>query len=232
MEFFENCKDVVKSFLDHLKGSLVTDQKIYKEFSQYWEQDYFKDMDRLLIKRPDVLTRVTEYVPEIVEYCETIIKNGFAYESNGSVYFDTVKFNSSGHDYAKLAPWAANNLKLLEEGEGELGDCTGKRKPSDFALWKASKAGEPFWDSPWGKGRPGWHIECSVMASCILGSNMDIHCGGVDLAFPHHDNELAQSEAYFGCKQWVNYFLHSGHLHIENLKMSKSLKNFLTINVH
>ena len=105
----------------------------------------------------------------------------------------------------------------------------GKRNPSDFALWKSSKPGEPVWDSPWGKGRPGWHIECSVMASAVLGDNMDIHSGGIDLAFPHHDNELAQSEAYYNCPQWVNYFLHAGHLHVEGQKMSKSLKNFITI---
>ena len=230
-KYYSNCKEVVKSYLDSLYGNSVTDQQIYKEFTLYWEQDYFKNMDRLNIKRPDVLTRVTEYVPEVVEYCQKIIDNGFAYESNGSLYFDVLKFNDSGHDYAKLAPWAASNLKLLQEGEGDLADGSGKRNSSDFALWKASKQGEPFWPSPWGNGRPGWHIECSVMASCVLGSNMDVHCGGIDLQFPHHDNELAQSEAYYDCKQWVNYFLHSGHLHIENLKMSKSLKNFITINV-
>lgn len=104
-----------------------------------------------------------------------------------------------------------------------------KRSPTDFALWKSSKSGEPWWPSPWGHGRPGWHIECSVMASDVCGSGLDIHTGGVDLKFPHHDNELAQSEAYFGSSQWVNYFLHSGHLTIAGCKMSKSLKNFITI---
>lgn len=132
---------------------------------------------------------------------------------------------------------------------GALSITTGKRSPSDFALWKASKSGEPSWPSPWGPGRPGWHIECSVMASAIFGENMDIHSGGIDLAFPHHDNEMAQSEvrqelrglrrpvflkipqAYHECSAWVNYFIHTGHLHIEGLKMSKSLKNFITIDV-
>lgn len=123
----------------------------------------------------------------------------------------------------------------MEEGEGALSVYStntasgGKRSPADFALWKKSKPGEPGWDSEWGSGRPGWHIECSVMASAILGDGMDIHSGGVDLMFPHHDNEMAQSEAYHNCPQWVNYFLHTGHLHIEGLKMSKSLKNFITI---
>ncbi|GMG56564.1 unnamed protein product [Ambrosiozyma monospora] len=120
-------------------------------------------------------------------------------------------------------------MELIEDGEGSLTKAEGKLNPSDFALWKSSKPGEPFWDSPWGKGRPGWHIECSVMASDFVGEGMDIHSGGIDLAFPHHDNELAQSEAHFDCKQWVNYFLHTGHLHIEGQKMSKSLKNFITI---
>jgi cysteinyl-tRNA synthetase len=120
---------------------------------------------------------------------------------------------------------------LIEDGEGSLGSkLQGKKSPSDFALWKASKPGEPVWDSPWSQGRPGWHIECSVMASAVIGENMDIHSGGVDLAFPHHDNEIAQSEAYYDCGQWVNYFLHAGHLHVEGQKMSKSLKNFITIN--
>jgi cysteinyl-tRNA synthetase len=122
--------------------------------------------------------------------------------------------------------------QVLTIGVGALTGSLGKKQPADFALWKAkSKPGEPAWPSPWGEGRPGWHIECSVMASEVLGRSMDIHSGGVDLMFPHHDNELAQSEAYHGCRQWVNYFLHTGHLHIEGLKMSKSLKNFITIDV-
>ena len=118
---------------------------------------------------------------------------------------------------------------LMYRAVGSLTTAMGKRSASDFALWKTSKPGEPHWPSPWGEGRPGWHIECSVMASAVLGPGMDVHSGGEDLAFPHHDNEIAQSEAYHNCRQWVNYFLHTGHLHIEGLKMSKSLKNFITI---
>ncbi len=157
-----------------------------------------------------------------------------SYESNGSVYFDTARFDKHpDHTYAKLEPWSAGNVKLLQEGEGDL--TTGgseKKNNTDFALWKKSKEGEPAWDSPWGKGRPGWHIECSAMAGDVLGENLDIHSGGIDLAFPHHDNEIAQSEAHYKCDQWVNYFLHAGHLHIEGQKMSKSLKNFVTIQVN
>jgi cysteinyl-tRNA synthetase len=230
---YQLVKDVLSNWLDHEKGHLVTDQKISKEFASFWENDFFIDMDSLKIKRPDILTRVSEYVPEIIEFCNQIIKNGYAYEVNGSVYFDIAKFSADGHDYAKLAPWSAGNMKLVQEGEGDLtSETTQKKNDSDFALWKNSKAGEPFWDSPWGKGRPGWHIECSVMAGAIVGDGMDIHGGGIDLQFPHHDNELAQSEAHYKCHQWVNYFMHTGHLHVENMKMSKSLKNFLPIKVN
>ncbi len=145
---------------------------------------------------------MSEYVPEIVTFIEKIIGRGFAYESNGSVYFDVAKFDSNSlHHYAKLVPEAFGDMNALKEGEGDLSVSEDrlreKRSENDFALWKASKPGEPSWDSPWGKGRPGWHIECSVMASEILGESIDIHTGGVDLKFPHHDNELAQAEVVF-----------------------------------
>lgn len=183
---------------------------------------------------PDVLTRVSEYVPKIVQFIQRIIGNGLAYEANGSVYFDVNGFDKcENHHYAKLVPEAYGDTTSLQEGEGDLSvtndRLSEKRSPNDFALWKASKAGEPWWDSPWGRGRPGWHIECSAMASDIFGSIFDIHTGGVDLKFPHHDNELAQSEAAFNEKEWVKYFLHTGHLTISGCKMSKSLKNFITI---
>ncbi|TPX32432.1 cysteine---tRNA ligase [Synchytrium microbalum] len=224
-------QDVLKEYLDNQSGSTVTEPKIFREFAANWEQLYFEDMDLLNIRRPDVLTRVSEYVPEIVEWTEVIVQNGYAYEAQGSVYFDTQSFQKKPtHTYAKLAPSSANNLDLIAEGEGSLtGSGIAKRSPSDFALWKSSKPGEPAWPSPWGLGRPGWHIECSTMASEVLGSRIDVHTGGIDLVFPHHDNEIAQSEAYYDHSQWVNYFWHAGHLHIEGKKMSKSLKNFITI---
>ncbi|KAI7833870.1 tRNA synthetases class I (C) catalytic domain-containing protein [Kickxella alabastrina] len=197
----------------------------------YWEKDYFEDMDALNVRRPNVLTRVSEFVPEIVSFVERIISKGYAYESEGSVFFDVDAFDGhNGNFYAKIEPFSKNNTGLLTDGEGSLSlKLSGKRGLSDFALWKKSKDGEPKWPSPWGEGRPGWHIECSVMASEILGSHIDIHTGGIDLAFPHHDNEIAQSEACLGCPQWVNYFLHTGHYHVKGAKMSKSLKNFTTI---
>ncbi|KAF8750887.1 tRNA synthetases class I (C) [Rhizoctonia solani] len=207
-----------------------------RALSAYWERAFMRDMDLLGVRRPDTLTRVTEYVPEIVAFVEKIVSRGWAYEAGGSVYFDVRAYDGVNgqdkdwkHMYAKLQPHSKNNTALLEEGEGALSNPESKRSPADFALWKRSKPGEPEWPSPWGPGRPGWHIECSVMASAILGDGMDIHSGGIDLAFPHHDNELAQSEAYHDCQQWVNYFLHTGHLHIEGQKMSKSLKNFITV---
>ncbi|GMI42057.1 hypothetical protein TeGR_g10241 [Tetraparma gracilis] len=188
-------------------------------------------MADLGVKTPDVMTRVSEFMPEIITYIQTIIDNGFAYESNGSVYFAVSEFHEHPkHCYCKLVPSGMSNAELLAEGEGVLSGAADfvseKRKPNDFALWKKSKEGEPSWNSPWGEGRPGWHIECSVMASDVfrrLGDpegGMDIHSGGVDLKFPHHDNEMAQAEAESGSGQWVNYF---------GFKMSKSLKNFITI---
>lgn len=230
-ELIDAAKDVIGPALDSIHGAEVTDPKIFRELAAYWENEFFKDMKDLNIQNPDFITRVSQFVPEIISFIEGIIKNGFGYEAEGSVYFDTVAFdNHPEHDYCKLAPWSKGDTKLMEEGEGSLGvNLGGKRNPADFALWKKSKPGEPSWNSPWGNGRPGWHIECSVMASRVLGSNIDIHSGGIDLAFPHHDNEIAQAEAYFDNKQWMNYFLHAGHLHIDGQKMSKSLKNFVTI---
>ncbi|KAI5278548.1 Cysteine--Trna Ligase, Cytoplasmic [Manis pentadactyla] len=230
----EEAKDLLSDWLDSTLGSEVTDNSIFSQLPKFWEGEFHKDMEALNVLPPDVLTRVSEYVPEIVSFVQKIVDNGYGYASNGSVYFDTVKFASSeGHSYGKLVPEAVGDQRALQEGEGDLSisadRLSEKRSPSDFALWKASKPGEPSWPCPWGRGRPGWHIECSAMASTLLGASMDIHGGGFDLRFPHHDNELAQSEAYFENDCWVRYFLHTGHLTIAGCKMSKSLKNFITI---
>uniref|UniRef100_A0A671FU84 Cysteine--tRNA ligase, cytoplasmic n=1 Tax=Rhinolophus ferrumequinum TaxID=59479 RepID=A0A671FU84_RHIFE len=230
----EEAKDLLSDWLDCTLGSEVTDNSIFSKLPKFWEGEFHKDMEALNVLPPDVLTRVSEYVPEIVNFVQKIVDNGYGYASNGSVYFDTAKFASSErHSYGKLVPEAVGDQKALQEGEGDLSisadRLSEKRSPSDFALWKASKPGEPSWPCPWGKGRPGWHIECSAMAGTLLGASMDIHGGGFDLRFPHHDNELAQSEAYFENDCWVRYFLHTGHLTIAGCKMSKSLKNFITI---
>jgi cysteinyl-tRNA synthetase len=236
VQWVEEMKDAISDYLDVRHGKELPHEvlnKISKDHAMAFEAEYLSDMKSLGIKTPDALTRVTEYVPEVVAMCERIIANGYAYESEGSVYFDVAAFDKAqNHFYAKLVPSAYGNTELLEEGEGGLSTTASKsekRSPNDFALWKNSKAGEPVWPSPWGLGRPGWHIECSAMAGNVLGATLDIHAGGCDLRFPHHDNELAQSEAFFDNAQWVNYFLHTGHLHIDGLKMSKSLKNFITI---
>ncbi|CDM35868.1 hypothetical protein DTO013E5_5383 [Penicillium roqueforti] len=235
--FYSNAQDLILPYLDALKGALVDadDHSIFTKLTKRYEDRFTKDMRDLNVLDPTELTRVTEYGDEIAAFVDRIVKNNFGYATkDGSVYFDINAFEAAGHPYARLEPWSRSDNKLAAEGEGSLASkTTEKRGASDFALWKSSKPGEPSWSSTWGKGRPGWHIECSAMASARLGKHMDIHSGGIDLAFPHHDNELAQSEAYWHGDhkndQWVNYFLHMGHLSIQGSKMSKSLKNFTTI---
>jgi cysteinyl-tRNA synthetase len=237
--FYAGAEDVLLPYLDSLHGPSVdaNDHSVFTTLTKRYEARFFEDMQSLNVLDPDITTRVTEFGPQIVSYVERIIANGFAYAtSDGSVYFDIAAFERvDNNHYARLEPWNRNDKGLQADGEGALTKSSSeKRSEADFALWKSSKPGEPAWDSPWGPGRPGWHIECSVMASDVLGEQMDIHSGGIDLCFPHHDNELAQSEAYWtssgkGGHQWVNYFLHMGHLSISGSKMSKSLKNFTTI---
>ena len=192
------------------------------DVTKKYEDLFFEDMKRLNVQYPNQITRVTEYVPEIIQFIEKLISNNFAYESNGSVYFEIDSFTKD-FQYAKLDPTKLGSEKPSEEENKE------KKGKYDFVLWKNAKENEPFWISPWGKGRPGWHIECSVMCTQIFGDKLDVHSGGCDLKFPHHDNEIAQTEAFYKSKQWINYFLHTGHLHIDGSKMSKSLKNFIKI---
>ncbi|CAF0898720.1 unnamed protein product [Adineta steineri] len=233
-KLFDDCRDNLATYLDfnHSHTTNPLENEVFLDLARHYESEFHSDMSSLNILPAHVLTRVSEYVPEIVKFIEKIISNGYAYESNSSVYFDTIKFHKQ-HSYAKLEPDRMGDIAALSEGEGALttSENTTKEKKNDcdFVLWKKSKTGEPVWQSPWGLGRPGWHIECSVMASAVLGPQFDIHTGGIDLKFPHHDNEIAQSEAYFDSDSWVNYFLHSGHLTIAGCKMSKSLKNFVTI---
>lgn len=234
--FYAAVQDILHPFLDEQEGWKIKgdDHTIFTKLTKKFEDRFFRDVRELNVQDPDEVTRVTEYGPDIAAFVQKIVDNQFAYStSDGSVYFDIDSFEKAGNSYARLEPWNRSNNDLQADGEGALSQETAeKRSPADFALWKASKRGEPSWPSIWGPGRPGWHIECSAMASAKLGKQMDIHSGGIDLAFPHHDNELAQSEAYWSNgkgQQWVNYFLHMGHLSIAGAKMSKSLKNFTTI---
>jgi cysteinyl-tRNA synthetase len=208
----------------------------FRALASKYEIEFLDDMKSLGVEVPDMMTRVSEYVTEIIDFIAVIVEKGFAYESEGSVYFDVAKFTAAGYSYAKLSPEAVGNGELMAEGEGALTVSVVKRSSADFALWKKTKDAEkePSWPSPWGPGRPGWHIECSVMCTeafrNTLGvTNIDIHAGGVDLKFPHHDNEIAQSEAYHSTHRWVNYWFHTGHLNIDGEKMSKSKKNFTSI---
>ncbi|KAE9421249.1 hypothetical protein Angca_004872, partial [Angiostrongylus cantonensis] len=244
-QLLNDARDILSEWLDAKYGVAINDHSVFDNLAKMYEKEFLSDMACLNVLPADVVTRVSEYVPEIIVFIEKIIENGYAYSTNdGSVYFDTKTFEANPrHFYAKLVPEAYGDLESLEknmrEGEGELSITSEKlmqkRSPSDFALWKSSKGGEPFWSSPWGKedfivfGRPGWHIECSVMSTAICGPKLDIHAGGFDLKFPHHDNEIAQVEAYYDSPHWVNYFLHCGTLRIAGMKMSKSLKNFITI---
>jgi cysteinyl-tRNA synthetase len=176
----EASKSPVCDWLDHQFGATVRDKKIFENLTKYWENEFNDDMETLNVLPPHVLTRVTEYVPEIISFIEKIIANNYGYESNGSVYFDVSKFDATTHhSYAKLVPEAFGDVSQLQEGEGDLSSdkSSEKRSANDFALWKSSKTGEPAWSSPWGEGRPGWHIECSAMASEIFKGDLDIHTG-------------------------------------------------------
>ena len=186
------------------------------EIAEQYIQAYFEDMDTLGVQRADVHPRATEHIPEMIEAIRDLIDKGYAYEKNGDVYFRSLRKK----DYGKLSHQSLEELKAgarIEINEQ-------KEHPLDFALWKAAKPGEISWETPWGRGRPGWHIECSVMARKYLGDTLDIHAGGADLCFPHHENEIAQSEAWTG-KTFVRYWLHNGYINMGNEKMSKSLGN-------
>ena len=191
-----------------------------KELGDRFIREYYQDAGALGVKPADVHPRATEHIPQIIKIIQELIDKGLAYERDGDVYYSAAGFPG----YGKLS---GQDMEELEEGARVSVD-EDKRSPIDFALWKAEKPGEPSWDSPWGKGRPGWHIECSAMSMEYLGDSIDIHCGGQDLIFPHHENEIAQSEGATG-KPFVNYWMHNGFLNINSEKMSKSKGNFFTV---
>ena len=194
--------------------------KTYKEISETYIKEFWTDAKGLNVKEATVHPKATENIDEIINIISTLIEKGYAYDIDGDVYFRTLKFN----EYGKLSH---QPLEDLESG-ARIAIGEKKENPLDFALWKAAKPGEPSWESPWGQGRPGWHIECSAMNRRYLGKTIDIHCGGRDLIFPHHENEIAQSECANGCT-FSNYWMHNGYINVDNVKMSKSLGNFKTV---
>jgi len=215
VKFIQNFTDIDDKMIKKANEEGVT----VKDIAEKYIQEYYKDADNLKIKRATQNPRATEYINEIIEFVKDLVDKGYAYVVDGDVYFDTTKFK----EYGKLSHQSIEDL----EAGARIEVDERKRNPMDFALWKAKKEGEPAWDSPWGPGRPGWHIECSTMACTLLGETIDIHGGGADLIFPHHENEIAQSEARNG-KPFANYWMHVAYLNVNNQKMSKSLNNFFT----
>jgi len=224
--YFEYCGYQV----DYIQNFTDVDDKIIKkaneessssqEVADRYIAEYFKDADALGVRRASVHPKVSENIEAIIDLIKSLEKKGLAYNIDGNVYFSVKKFNG----YGKLSK---QPLDELESG-ARVEICGEKKDPLDFALWKKHRPGEPHWDSPWGPGRPGWHIECSAMSCRYLGETIDIHGGGQDLIFPHHENEIAQSEGAHG-KQFANYWIHNGYININNEKMSKSKGNFFTV---
>jgi cysteinyl-tRNA synthetase len=214
--FVQNFTDIDDKMIMRAKEEGTT----VKELADRFIEEYFKDAGGLGIRRADYHPKATDHIDDIIEFIKKLISKGLAYQAGSDVYFDTAAFDS----YGKLS---GQNLEDLELG-ARIDVNEIKKSPMDFVLWKGEKPGEPSWNSPWGPGRPGWHIECSVMATKYLGETIDIHSGGQDLIFPHHENEIAQSEGASG-KPFARYWIHNGYINVDNQKMSKSLGNFFTV---
>ena len=216
VRFVQNFTDIDDKIIKRANEENLT----YKEVSEKYIEEFWKDVKGMNIREATVHPKATENIDEIINIVSTLIDKGYAYAVDGDVYFSPKKFD----EYGKLSH---QPLEDLEAGArimvGEV-----KKEPMDFALWKSAKPGEPYWESPWGHGRPGWHIECSAMVRRYLGNTIDIHCGGQDLIFPHHENEIAQSECCNGAS-FANYWMHNGYINVDNVKMSKSLGNFFTV---
>lgn len=214
--FVQNFTDIDDKMINRANDEGTT----VKELGERFIEEYFKDADALGIKRASVHPKATENIDSIIAIVKKLEDNGYAYNVDGDVYFSTKKFK----DYGKLSHQPLDDL----EAGARIDVNESKNDPMDFALWKKQKPGEPAWESPWGMGRPGWHIECSAMANKYLGETIDIHSGGQDLIFPHHENEIAQSECA-NCKPFARYWMHNGYINVDNRKMSKSLGNFFTV---
>ncbi len=216
VNFVQNFTDIDDKIIRRANEEGVT----FKDISEKYIEEFWVDAKGMNIREATTHPKATETMDEIISIVNGLVEKGFAYEVNGDVYFSTKKFN----EYGKLSH---QPLEDLEAGARiNVGEV--KREPMDFALWKSAKPGEPYWESPWGHGRPGWHIECSAMVRKFLGETIDIHCGGQDLIFPHHENEIAQSECCNGAP-FANYWMHNGFITVDKVKMSKSLGNFFTV---
>lgn len=214
--FVQNFTDIDDKMINRANKEGIT----VKELGERFINEYFKDAEALGIKRATIHPKATENIAAIIDVVKRLEEKGYAYNVDGNVYFRTKKFDG----YGKLSHQPLDEL----EAGARIDINEGKEDPMDFALWKAQKEGEPAWESPWGMGRPGWHIECSAMVNKYLGNTIDIHSGGKDLIFPHHENEIAQSECANGC-EFARFWMHNGYINIDNRKMSKSLGNFFTI---
>ena len=216
VNFVQNFTDIDDKIIRRANEEGVT----FKDISEKYIEEFWKDAKGKNIREATTHPKATENIGEIIDIVSSLIEKGYAYEANGDVYFSTKKFN----EYGKLSH---QPLEDLEAGARiNIGEV--KKESMDFALWKSAKPGEPYWESPWGHGRPGWHIECSAMVRRYLGETIDIHCGGQDLIFPHHENEIAQSECCNGVP-FARYWMHNGFITVDKVKMSKSLGNFFTV---
>lgn len=216
VKFVQNFTDVDDKIIKRANEEGIT----FEEVSKKYIEEFWTDANGLNFKKASVHPKATENIDEIINIIKTLEEKGYAYAVDGDVYFRTLKFK----EYGKLSHQPIEDL----QSGARIAIGEKKENPLDFALWKAAKEGEPYWDSPWGKGRPGWHIECSAMNKRFLGDTIDIHCGGQDLIFPHHENEIAQSECANGCT-FAKYWMHNGYINVDNVKMSKSLGNFKTV---
>lgn len=216
VKFVQNFTDIDDKIINRANEEGIT----FEEVSKKYIEEFWTDAHGLNFKDASVHPKATENIDEIIEIIKSLEEKGYAYAVNGDVYFRTLKFD----EYGKLSHQPIDDL--VSGARIAVGDI--KENPLDFALWKSAKEGEPYWESPWGKGRPGWHIECSAMNRKYLGKTIDIHCGGQDLIFPHHENEIAQSECTNGCT-FSKYWMHNGYINVDNVKMSKSLGNFKTV---
>ena len=218
VNFVQNFTDIDDKLIKKANEEGITVPEVAERFIK----EFWTDAKGLNVREATVHPRATENIEQIQGIISALVEKGYAYEADGDVYFRAKKFD----EYGKLSHQPLEDLAAGASERVDSGDI--KEDPMDFCLWKGAKPGEPFWESPWGKGRPGWHIECSAMAGRYLGNTIDIHCGGLDLIFPHHDNEIAQSECANGC-EFAHYWMHNGFINVDNHKMSKSLNNFFTV---